>query len=160
MNISWTIARHTLKTVLKDKTAFIWMLLVPTLYIFIFGSAFKHQQDPRKNQAYLAVMNKDRGFLSSLLLKGIRSENISVDSLKDFPEEMPTRLLIIPEDFTEKVLADEKTVLKFNVKSDAHQEATMTAKLAVQKSYIRLLAGLVEVKVNKDSATVDGLTAI
>ena len=123
MKKSLTIAWHTLRLVLKDKTSVVWILLVPLVYIFIFGNVFNFENDPTKYRASLSILNRHDGFLSDLLIQGIESENIYIQTLDEMPSEPPTRLLIIPEQFTTRVLAEEESILELERKPDSDREA-------------------------------------
>ena len=160
MNSVLTIALQTLRIVWRDKTSFVWMLIIPSVYIFFFGQAFKYESDPTKSKADLGIYNRDAGFLSTLLIDGIRSENIRVDSLSTRPEQINTRLLVVPEDFTQNILAGEKSELDFETRSGSNVEAEMAAELAIRKSYIRILADLVELNTKNDSIALDKMLDI
>ncbi|MBN1481323.1 ABC transporter permease [candidate division KSB1 bacterium] len=155
-----TIALQSLRIIWKDKTSVVWMLIIPTAYIFFFGNAFKYDRDPTRSTAYLGVYNQDDGLLGRALIDGIKSENIHVDSLAEMPTEITTRILVIPPDFTVDVLAENKTELQFRTKSGSNIEAEMAAELAIRKSYIRLLADMVELKARDDSVTINNINAI
>ena len=129
-----TIALQVLRILFRDKTAFIWMLLVPCVYIFVFGSAFKNRQDPAKTKAYLAVYNQDRGYLADRLMQGILSESIAIDTLFVYPQKPTTRLLVIPDSFTTNLLNTKKVELIFEKKSGTNIEAEATAEMAIRKS--------------------------
>jgi ABC-2 type transport system permease protein len=144
-----TITLHALRILLRDKTAFIWMLLVPCVYIFVFGSAFKSGSDPAASKAYLAIYNQDGGFLSERFVDGIRSESIAIDSLIEYPQEPVTRLLVIPDSFTTNLLNAKKVELFFDKKNGTNIEAEAAAEMAVRKSYFRLLADLSELKMEE-----------
>ncbi len=152
-----TIALQSLRILLKDKYAFIWMLLMPTVYIFFFGNVFNSQNDHSKLTASLDVYNQDKGALSRVLIDGLKSENVNAVLLDSMPDEVNVRLLIIPPDFTSKVLALEKTELEFVAKQGTNIEAEMTVSLAIKKSYFRLLADLVEITSRGDSVTIDNV---
>jgi ABC-2 type transport system permease protein len=160
MRAVFTIALHALRILLRDKTGFIWMLVVPCVYILVFGSAFKNRQDPAKAKAYLAVYNQDQGFLSERLLAGIQSEAISIDTLETYPQEPLTRMLVIPDSFTTNLLNAKKVELFFEKKSGTNIEAEATAEMAIRKSYFRLLADMSEIKVNETNLTTSELAAL
>lgn len=155
-----TIALQSLRIVWKDKTSVVWMLIIPTIYIFFFGNAFKYESDPSKSKAYLGVYNQDDGLLGRVLVEGIKSENIQVDSLVEMPKEIASRVLFIPSDFTINVLAENKTELQLVTKKGSHLEAEMAAEMAVRKSYMRLLADIIELKAGDDSVTIRNIQAI
>ncbi len=141
------IALHSLRIVLKDKSSVVWILIVPLVYIFIFGNVFNFQSDVTKYRADLSIFNQDEGFLSEMLIQGIASENVRITQLDSMPTEPPLRLLIIPQAFTSDVLAENESILNLQTKPDSDMEAEMTAKMAIRKSYIRLLASMAELKI-------------
>lgn len=147
----WTLAILNLKLVYRDKTVFIWMVLVPLFYILVFGSAFNIESDPSQAKAYLAVYNQDDGFLSQNLIVQLHSEHLLIDTLHAAPEEPRTRMLTIPDSFTQNILNGKKVELFLQKKQDANLEAQATAKLAIQKSYFRLLADLIELQLYDES---------
>ena len=128
-----TIAIQCLRIIWKDKYACIWMLIIPTVYIFFFGSIFKAGNDPTKSKAYLGVYDQDKGMMSRVLIDGLKSENINAVLPDTIPEKVDPRLLIIPPDFTSKVLALEKTELEFVTKKGTNLEAELTTDLAIRK---------------------------
>lgn len=146
MKTVWTIASHTLRIMAKDKTSLIWMLIVPCLYILVFGSAFRHQSDPRQSRANLSVFNMDEGTLSGRLMNSLESENLNLTILDSLPEAPPLRLLTIPATFSERLKKGKRDTLMFKSQSDANVEAGLTAELAVRKAAYRLLADMVELK--------------
>ena len=156
----WTLVSLNLKIVYRDKTAVIWMVLVPLFYILVFGSAFNFSSDPSQAKAYLAVVNQDDGFLSQQLMAELHSEHLWIDTLHALPDEPRTRMLTIPDSFTHKVLNGTHVELLLQKKQDAHLEAQATAKLAIQKSYFRLLADLVELHLNDKQIEPAALIAL
>jgi hypothetical protein len=84
MNAIWLIGKQSIQFLLKDKTGFIWFLLVPVLYIVVFGSAFQDSgNDPAGVKAHLAVVNNDRGICVQKMSLSIPS----VTNRKNCPTE-------------------------------------------------------------------------
>ncbi|MBN1543074.1 ABC transporter permease [candidate division KSB1 bacterium] len=144
------IALHTLRVLSRDRTAAIWMLFVPLLFIAIFGSAFRSSGDPAATRAYLAVWNRDGGIAADRLLAYLESENLVIVLLDSLPESSPPRYLEIPAGLSDSLATGKASRLLFWQKSDANREAAMTAELAVRKALYRLLADLGEVRLNPD----------
>lgn len=149
MNAIRTIALQAFRLLYRDKMAFLWMLIIPVVYMFVFGSAFSDSGDPSRTKAFLAIYNKDDGFLSERLMEAIQSESIAIDTLAALPAEPPTRMLVIPDSFTTRILNGQKVVLEFSKKSGTNIEAEATAELSIRKAYLRLLADLAELKITK-----------
>jgi ABC-2 type transport system permease protein len=148
MKSIWILALQSLRLLVRDKTSVIWMLIVPCLYIAVFGSVFRYQNDQTQAKATLSVFNEDRGMLSERLIRSMESENIDMTLVEQVPEEMPNRLLTIPGDFTARLLNGKKDTLTYQSRTDANVEAGMTAEMAVRKSAYRMLADLAELRVS------------
>ncbi len=143
----YLIGLQSLQMLLKDKTAFIWFLIVPFMYIFVFGNVYRNESDPSREKAYLAVENHDGGFLARKLINGLKSENIHIDSLAGKPDYDPARILTIPENFTSNLLNGKKVELVYSKRTDTNLEAAMTASMGIRKATYRLLADLAEASI-------------
>jgi len=148
MKTIWAISRQNLLLLRHDRSAVLWMIIMPLLYIFVFGNAFKGGNDPSKSRAYLAIYSQDNGILKERLLQSLVSENISLDTLSAIPEKPPIRYLTIPDSFTSNILASRPVTLTLTYRSDANVEGKMTAVMAVRKAYFRLLADLADLNVH------------
>jgi ABC-2 type transport system permease protein len=160
MRTVWIIARQFILLIARQKATLFWMLAAPCLYTFVFGYAFRYQNDPSKAKASLAVLNEDGGYLSARLIRSMRSENIDLDSLRNRPAEVPGRLLRIPPDFTLKVLGGDQVVLVLCKRPDANVEAEQTAVMGIRKAIFRLLADLSELSVRGKRADPKNLAAL
>ncbi|NQT26330.1 ABC transporter permease [candidate division KSB1 bacterium] len=147
MKSIWTLALQSLRLLARDKTSVIWMLIVPCLYMVVFGSAFRHQNDNTQAKASLSVLNQDSGMLSERLIRSMESESLDIRFEEQPPEELPLRLLTIPKNFTNRLLKGKKDTLTYQSRTDANIEAGMAAEMGVRKSAYRMLADLAELKV-------------
>lgn len=146
MKSIWTLALHVLRILARDRTSIIWMLIVPCVYILVFGSAFRYRSDRTQDKADLSVLNLDGGLLSDRLIRSLESENLSLTLEERSPEDMPLRLLTIPDQFTARLLEGERDTLLYQARTDANIEAGMAAEMGVRKSAYRILADLAELK--------------
>ncbi|MFH1743110.1 MAG: ABC transporter permease [bacterium] len=102
------IALLNLKLVVADRTAVCWMLLMPLVFTYVFGMAYR----PRRPQdSWVPVANFDGGRMSQFLINQLKSPGFNITLLSpeqrdDFDNRPHT--LVIPEGFTDKVLAGEK----------------------------------------------------
>jgi ABC-2 type transport system permease protein len=158
------LTRHLMRQfwviVIRERAALVWMFVVPCIYIFIFGSAFRGGNDPSRTRADLAVDNRDDGFLSRRLIASIESDNVALDSLNRVfdatrsgaaaggngraSREEPVRTLVIQAGFTDSLLSGQKVHLILRKRPDSNLEAEQTAVMAVRKASFRLLADAAE----------------
>lgn len=161
MRAVFLIAFQMFRHMKHDKTALIWTIVVPCFYIFIFGSAMRHDSDPSQTKAYLAVLNHDsEGLLAQRLLQGISTDHIQIDTLTALPEEKDKRALVIPAHFSDSLLAGKTVQIEYFKNSDMNIEASQTVELGIRKSMYRLLADLTELKINSqkiNSVALDNL---
>ncbi len=137
------LAQHALTGVFRDKTAFLWMVIMPAVFIFIFGSAYRSGSDPTLSRARITVVNHDRGELGLRLLKHLSGANIRVDTTLS----TATRVLTIPDSFSQCLLDNRKTGLGWEILNNSDPLARTTADLAVKKAVYRLLADLTELDI-------------
>lgn len=138
---------NTLRLVVRDKSAAIWMLLVPLFYILIFGSAFRFSSSRKDAKADIKVFNQDDGQLSDRFLYHLETENLNIQMLDSIPEPINVRYLVIPDSFTTCVQNNKPVELIFVTKPGTNQEAEATAGLALRKATLRLLADLSELDI-------------
>lgn len=136
----WTIAANDFKLTVRDKWFFFWLLIFPLLFAVIFGMAFRDSsQDPKVT---LNVLDKDGSTLSQALLKELQGEKYTVTLLDDETQK-EYRTLIIPEHFTQDVLAGKKAELVLEKEDDANLEASQAAYSRVLKAVIKTLTRVV-----------------
>jgi len=137
----WTIALNDLKLTIKDKMFFFWLLVFPLLFALIFGLAFRESSREMRKVA-LDVLDKDKSFLSQALVEELSGEKYTVNILAN-EEERKIRTLIIPENFSQNVLAGKNVELVLERESGSNMEASQAAYSNVLKAIIKILTKLV-----------------
>lgn len=127
---------HTdLRLFLKRRAAYVWLFVVPLLFMYFFGAAMHGPGDPANRRPRLLVENDDTNFLSKLFLDelGDGVKKVSQEDAND-----AASVLHIPADFTSKVLAQEQTKVRLlkGKNSDVDADPTIIE--------LRLVRGLVE----------------
>lgn len=136
LNIAFT----DLKIMIKDKIFFFWTLILPLLFIFIFGNLYKEESTNVK--ASLSIINKDIGRWGDYLIKKLESPNIIINSIKEEPKNY-YRILIIPKDFSHNLKNLKPQKLLFKKKSTANVRAAAQIETKLFQSIIRIITELV-----------------
>lgn len=116
MKILWQIAKKDLFHVLKDRNAFILLLIVPILLISILGAVFSNEigEDAKPSEFTVAVHNEDHKLIGNVLIKALqaRHDNFKIN-IKDYrsaaqilqqvSSQNAVVGLVIPAQTTEKV---------------------------------------------------------
>ncbi len=120
----FTIAAKDTKIMVRDRAALLVMLAMPLALIFILGSALGNIGEGDSLDVEVAIVNLDEGDTGQRFVEGLTSSedidavfNISVrDDAGAVRTEVErgdlTAALVIPDDLTHKVLADEPVALE------------------------------------------------
>jgi ABC-2 type transport system permease protein len=147
MDRSLKIAIHDLRLVLQDRAALLWMFLLPVVFATFFGIVVGGSSPPADATATLTVVNQDQGFLSSALLEELESERLSIreiapEAKASTPDKV--RTLVIPPDFTAKILGGEQVLLRLEKEPDTNMKAALLAEARILAAISRILGQLIE----------------
>ena len=152
MKRSVLMALNDLRLTVRDRSSFVWMLIMPIAFMWFFGQmgGGGSTEPPRFS---LAVVDEDGGWLARAFdgeLQGERVEFQELSPAEAASGEPGTRTLIIPGGFTEKVVAGEQQVLRIELNPDASKEYSLAAQVHVTRSIVRTIARIMEMNLNGD----------
>jgi ABC-2 type transport system permease protein len=136
----WHIGRLDLKLMVKDRAFFFWVLLFPLAFILIFGNLYKGSRTDTK--ASLTVLNQDQGRWGAYFIDKLKSPGIELTVVATAPAEY-FRLLVIPADFSAKIVKKAAQELQFRKDSQADLKAGAMADTKITQAIVKLLAELV-----------------
>ena len=132
-----------LKVLLKDKTAFIWLLLMPLVFVGFIGLANRGGDgEPRNPNPKVLVDNLDPGFMGTLMLEALDARGMWLAGEEDRDEV--ERGITIPEDFTEKVLATEQVKIEFFKTEGSGGAPAAMIEVRLVRALVALNAALIE----------------
>jgi ABC-type multidrug transport system permease subunit len=138
------IAAADFKLTLKERSTILWIFAMPLVFMVFFGLTFRGGGGGQA-KAGLMIENADTGFVSRALVAELRKEPLEiVDSLK--AGEKAVRTLVIPADFSEKVLARRRVVLTVRTGEDANIEASGAVTGALYRDLIKVVADLIQIE--------------
>ncbi len=117
------LAANDLRLALRDRAAFVWMLLLPLALMWVFGQMNRSGPAPK---VALAVEDRDGGWLARALVRELAGEGIELSELRPGPparprgggqagtpgDEPPPRVLVIPPGFTAQAVAGRQQTLR------------------------------------------------
>jgi len=152
------LALKDLQASLRDRSALLWMFVLPLVFSIFFGIFMSGTGDPSKAKIRLTILDADRSVLSKALVQELEGGQLKIvqpENSQPKPEEKWIRTLTIPAGFEEKVNAGEQVKLLLKVDKDASSEATLVAKARILRGITRLIGQEI-----RQAETVDGnLTA-
>lgn len=100
------IGHNDVRLFLKRKAAYVWLFVVPLLFMYFFGAAMRGLGDPYNRRPRVLIENADTNFLGKALLEelGETLKRVQPEDAND-----AAAIIRIPADFTTKVLALEQT---------------------------------------------------
>lgn len=157
MHAIWKIAACDFRLTMMEKSAVLWIFLMPLAFMTFFGLSFGGGSG-RTPMATLTVEDNDGGYLAEDLISLLEGENYYIQMSDTLPEGRdPVRTLVIPERFTDDVLGREKVELALVRDRGSNRNAGEAASAAVIRSIVRLVTGLVEIEnglINEGSGSI------
>jgi ABC-2 type transport system permease protein len=148
------IGHNDLRLFFKSKTAYVWLFVIPTAFVYFIGLAAGGPGQPANRNPPVLINNKDTHFLSRALLAEMNAEGMWVVDATNAAKA--ARELDIPSDFTARTLRGEKTRLPFLRRDGAGEADGAMLELRLTRALIGLNGHLLEA-IAQDG-TVAGLT--
>lgn len=136
----WHIGFNDIKLMVRDKTFFFWTLVFPLVFILIFGNLYREDSGP--SVASLKVLNRDSGQWGAYFIEKLKAPGIDLEVVDKEPEEY-NRVLIIPEDFSEKIAGKQAQQLVFKKKSGASVEAAAQVETKIIQAIAKTITELI-----------------
>jgi ABC-2 type transport system permease protein len=136
------MGHNDLRLFFKSKTAYVWLFLIPTAFVYFLGFAARAPGDPANRQAPVLIDNKDTNFLARALLAEMGAEGMWVVDPTNAAKAV--RELRIPADFTERTLKGQKTKLLFLRREGAGEADGAMLDLRLTRALIGLNGHLLE----------------
>ena len=108
---------HTdLRVFLKIKTSFIWLFVIPIVFIGFMGYAVRGPGDPANIKPTVLVDNQDTNFVAAVFKAELGTHGLNVINPGEH-EDAPQRIRI-PADFSTRVLGGEQAKIEFSKKEE------------------------------------------
>lgn len=142
------LALNDVRLTVRERTTFIWMLVLPLVMMWIFGNI--GYGGGGKPVADLTVVDSDGGWLARAFVGDLRGDDqVYVRELT--PEKAAAagnkiRTLYIPEGFTEGVLAGNQQTLRLEKDPGTSEDFALAAEARVMRIGVRTVARLIEME--------------
>ncbi len=136
------IGHNDIRLFLRMKAGYVWLFIVPLVFVYFFGMAFRRSGDPANPRPAVLIENRDAGFLGTLLLEELDAQGMRlVDDTKRGEAERGIR---IPADFTGKVLKTEPAKVEFFQVEGSGGESAFLIELRLIRAVVALNSHLFE----------------
>ncbi|MCD4749153.1 MAG: ABC transporter permease [Thermoanaerobaculales bacterium] len=161
MRSVFIIALHDLRVTLRDRSAVMWMFLLPLVFATFFGLVMGGSAGaPTDATAHLTVVDLDGGPMSRALLAELQDERLEVVELD--PDEAAAskekiRTLIIPEAFGHAVLSGTQSILRLEKEPNTSAEAALVVQARIVRAATRLIGRMISAESNGIDLQISGL---
>ncbi|HEX9733446.1 MAG TPA: ABC transporter permease [Thermoanaerobaculia bacterium] len=152
--LAWNDVRLTS----KDRSSLVWMLAMPVAMMWFFGTVFAGGSGgpPRIS---LTVDDRDGGWLARAFVDELRGEQVNLAEVGSGDDVPRLRTLVVPEGFTENVLAGTPRTLRLELDPEADRQFDMGAVVHVRRAQLRVLGRLLEMKLDPDFVAADAASS-
>jgi len=139
------LAVHDTKLFLLARENFFFMFLMPVLFMLFFSTVLGDGGGPADVLIALQVVNEDEGFMGDIFLEQLEGEQFDTTVLTAAEADTAdyVRRLVIPSDFTAKILAAEQVKLDFTKQSESNIEYDAAADVRLHQAQVSFLGGLI-----------------
>jgi ABC-2 type transport system permease protein len=135
------LAVNDLRLTLRDRAAFVWMLLLPIALMWMFGSMNRGGPPPKVS---LGVEDRDGGWLARALVQELAGERITLTEIRPGQQEKSPRTLVIPQGFTLNVLAGRQQKLRLESAQGTGGDFSLAAQVDIVRAIVRIVGRLAE----------------
>src|SRR3989449_298108 len=136
------IGHNDIRLFLRMKAGYVWLFLVPLVFVYFFGIAFRGPGAPSNPRPAVLIENRDTGFLGALLMEELDAQGMRlVDQTKRGEAERGIR---IPADFTGKVLKTEPVKVEFFQVEGSGAESAFLIELRLIRAVVAMNSHLFE----------------
>ncbi len=137
-----TIGHNDLRLFVRDRTSFIWLFLIPTIFVYVMGFAIRGRPDPANPRPAVVIENQDAGPLGQVFLDELGLQGVNV-----VPRDRAggaARGIRIPADFTQRILAKEKVKVGFFQVQGTDDQSAALVELRLVRALVAFNADLIE----------------
>jgi len=137
-----TIGHNDLRIFFRNRTAGIWLFIVPLAFIYFMGFAARGPGAPENHRPTVAIENLDTNFLGRIFLEELGAQGLKVVS----PTNAGTsaQVLRIPADFTTRVLQGKPAKIDFAQRRGSAETDGALIELRLLRSLVAINSHLIE----------------
>src|SRR3989442_5859520 len=136
------IGHNDIRLFLRMKAGYVWLFLVPLVFVYFFGMAFRGPGAPSNPRPAVLIENRDTGFLGTLLMEELDAQGMRlVDQTKRDEAERGIR---IPADFTAKIIKTEPVKVEFFQIEGSGAESAFLIELRLIRAIVAMNSHLLD----------------
>lgn len=151
------IGHNDLRLFLKKKSSYVWLFVVPLMFVYFMSFISKGAGDPANRRPSVLIENEDTNFLGRVFLSELGSQGLNV--VKPSNRESAARGIRIPADFTEKTLQRKEAKVHFFKRNSADEADAAIVEARLVRALIALNGHLLQATQTTNVLTEKSLRA-
>lgn len=146
MKAVWHVALQDLRLHLAEKANIFFLFLMPLGFVFLFSFIPTGGSGPEEVRVTMPVVDRDGDFLAVAFAEQLAGESFHVpvhDAAAADTLDFGTRFVTIPDSFTRRVLAGEKSTVTMTADAASNVSFDLAAEVRVHQAQVRFLGNLV-----------------
>lgn len=162
MNALFVIAWNDVRLFLRDRTAYIWLFVMPLAFVWVMGFAIRGPGGPEDARPRVLVDNHDVGFMGGVFLKELGQQGLEIVTPGSDKAADARRGITVPADFTERVLAKQQVKLDFFTIEGSDTGSAQIVQIRLWRVILAMNAHLARLAIDTKGAppTEAGLVAL
>lgn len=137
-----TLGHTDIRRFFRDRSSFVWLFLMPLAFVYAGHFVVRGPGGPNVPRPAVLIDNRDTGFLGRVFLAELGSQQLAIVT-PGGPREA-NRGIIIPADFTDRVLARRQVQLEFFRVEGADEMTALLVEARLLRTLIALNTHIVE----------------
>ncbi len=142
MKTALLIGHNDLRLFLRNRASFVWLFLVPMMFVYFMGFANRGPGGPAGVQPGVLIDNRDPGFLGARFVDALGAQGLRLISPTNAADA--ARGIRIPADFSTNILAGRQGKVEFFTVAGSGDAAAALVELRVVRALIALNSALIE----------------
>jgi len=136
------LGHNDVRLFLKSKSAYIWLFVVPLVFVYFMGFANRGPGNPYNRKPPVLVENYDTNFLGRVFLDELGTQGMWL--LDPTNHEPAARTIRIPTNFTDRVLAGEQSKVGFFKRDGSAESDAAIIEVRLVRALIAMNSHLLE----------------
>jgi ABC-type multidrug transport system permease subunit len=134
------IGHNDLRVFLRAKASYIWLFVMPVLFMGFMGFAVRGPGDPANLRPTVLVDNRDTNFPSKVFMEELGSQGLQV--VRPGSSEGAPQSIRVPADFSERILSGRQAKVVFSKKANEVTGESAMVELRLVRALIRINSAL------------------
>jgi ABC-2 type transport system permease protein len=154
------IGHNDVRLFLRNKTAYVWLFLVPLAFVYFMGFANRGAGDPYNRRPAVLVENQDTNFLGRVFMDELGAQGMSL--INPSNSASAARAIRIPADLTANALQGKPTKLEFRAREGSAEADAVLIEARLIRALIAVNGHILEAvtRGGSNSFTESGLREV